>query len=259
MQRRQQTCDVPGGEHVGVHPGARRWLVLLVVLGALVGLRASEGVAHTIDLDCADFANRTAAQDHRELHPGDPDGLDDENGVTCPELPCPCGLTVLPPPAPVPVRRPPAPATPAPTIEARVAAVIDANTLTVRLPAGHMVDVRLLGIDPPKRRGPATQAACGAMQATARMKQLAFHNGVGRLVTLRADPTQAREDPLSRRLAYVGARGVDFGRALIWSGWARVAAADGDFLRASSYRRAQRSARAARRGAWRMCRSATVR
>ena len=139
------------------------------------------------------------------------------------------------------------------TTEARIAAVVDASTLKVRLPTGNAVEVRLIGIDMP--RGRRTHAACGVADATARMRRLAFRNGVGRRVRLTSDPTQARDDGFDRPLAYVEIDGVDFGRTLISSGWAKVDSSDSDFLRLSSYRQAQQAARAARRGAWRGCSS----
>lgn len=237
----------------------RRLLVFVWAVTALMGLLASNTAAHSVDLDCGDFASQTGAQNHRDLHPGDPDGLDEDNdGVGCPELPCPCGATVLPPSTPIPVRSPPAAPPPPLATDARVVGVIDANTLTVRLPAGETVDVRLIGIDAPKRRGPGARADCGALDATAHMKRLALRNGIGRSVRLRTDPTHAPDDGLGRRLAYVDARGVDFGRTLISSGWAQVDAFDGDFLRANIYRKAQASAKAAQRGAWRRCSGAAA-
>jgi endonuclease YncB( thermonuclease family) len=254
MQSGHRTCGGP--RRSGEHRALRRWLVLVCAVCASMALLAADGMTHNVDLDCEDFKTQRAAQDHRNTHPTDPDQLDDANGVACPNLPCPCGATELPPPAPSPLRA--APTAPLPEREAtraRVIAVVDAGTLKVRLPAGNAADVRLIGVDSPKPRGLRSPAACGTANATARMRRLAFRNGVGRRVRLTSDPTHAREDWFDRALAYVDVRGLDFGRALISSGWAKVDASAWDFLRFSSYREAERAARAARRGAWGRCSS----
>lgn len=254
MQSGQQTCGVSIARQPGNRHALRRWLVLLCAFCASMALLAADGVTHSVDLDCEDFATQRTAQDHRNTHASDPDRLDDASGVACPGLPCPCGATELPPPAPAPVRSAPtAPLAMPVTTEARVTGVVDAGTLAVRLPAGNAVDVRLIGIDAPRPRGRRTQAACGAADATARMRRLAFRDGVGRRVTLTSDPTQARADRFERSLAYVDARGVDFGHAMIASGWAKVDISERDFMSLGSYRQAQHAARAARRGAWRTC------
>ena len=254
MRSGDGTSDVRNTSQPAKRRSIRRWLVLTVALCAPMALLTTEGVTHSVDYDCADFKTQRAAQDHRNTHPTDPDELDDANGVACPELPCPCGATELPPPAPSPVRAAPTEplAMPA-TTQARVTQVVDAGTLRVRLPAGHALNVRLIGIDVPKPRGRRTPAACGAADATALMRRLAFRDGVGRRVRLTSDPTHARAARSERPLAYVDARGVDLGRAMIASGWAKVDTLDWDFMRLGSYRQAQHAARAAGRGAWRMC------
>jgi endonuclease YncB( thermonuclease family) len=260
MRSGDETSGVSGRTQPGKHPTLRGWLVLVCALCASMGLLAADGATHSQDKDCEDFATQRAAQDHRDTHASDPDRLDDANGVTCPDLPCPCGATELPPPVPTPVRAAPTGPVPEPlTTSARVTAVVDAGTLKVRLRAGNAVHVRLIGIDRPTPRGVRSAAGCGAAEASARMRRLAFRNGVGRRVRLTSDPTQAREDHSDRRFAYVDARGVDFGRTLISSGWAKVDVAGSDFLRLGSYRQAQQAARVAARGAWRMCRSRAAR
>lgn len=256
MQSGNRTGGVLDARQPRTYQTMRRWLVFVGAVCASMTLLTTDGVTHSVDLNCEDFKTQRAAQDHRNTHASDPDRLDDANGQTCPGLPCPCGATELPPPPPTVVRSAPTEPRPEPvTTSARVTAIVDASTLRVRLPAGNAVDVRLIGIDTPKPRGVRTRDACGAADATARMRRMAFRNGVGRRVTLTSDPTQARDDGLDRPLAYVDVDGVDFGRTLISTGWAKVDSSDSDFLRLSSYRQAQQAARAARRGAWRRCSS----
>ena len=75
----------------------------------------------------------------------------------------------------------------------------------------------------------------------------------GRSVRLVSDPTQARTDRFGRVLAYVDARGVDLGRAMIAAGWAKTYVYGRPFARVATYRKAQASATAAKRGVQRVC------
>ena len=230
-----------------------RLLLLACSVIALMALPAANAPAHSQDKDCADFPTQRTAQDHQDTHTGDPDRLNDANGVTCPELPCPCGATPLPPAAPIPVR-PPSVTPLAPlTTTAQVSRVVDGDTLKVRLPAGRVASVGLLGVDSPERGKPGSRDECGALEATAQMKRLVLRNGSGRSVTLQSDPTQAGEDQSDRLRVYVSAHGVDLGRTMIASGSAKVDVFESDFVRLASYHKAQASAKAANRGMWRSC------
>lgn len=129
----------------------RRTLLLVCSIAALVGLPSTAAATHTGDLDCPDFPSQAAAQSHLDAHPGDPDGLDgDADAKPCETLPCPCAGA----PAPAAAPPPPPAAAPAPlavplTSTARVVRVVDGDTLSVRLPTGATVNVRLIGIDTP--------------------------------------------------------------------------------------------------------------
>lgn len=231
----------------------RRLLLSICAAGALAGLPSSAAASHAGDLDCSDFGTMAAAQAHLAAHPGDPDGLDgNSDGAACESLPCPCPGVAGPAPAPP---LPPAvtPAAVAQTSKAHVVRVIDGDTLKVRLASGPTATVRLIGIDTPETRKRGTPVQCGGLDATARMKKLALRKGAGRMVTLKTDPTQDVLDRYDRLLAYVSAAGVDFGRTMISSGWAKVYVFEQDFLRVKGYRAAQASGKAARRGVWRKC------
>ena len=234
--------------------------LMLALIVAFVALVSSASATHGADVNCSDFATQAEAQRHLAAHPGDPDGLDGDNdGVACESLPCPCAATTAPAPPPrPPANAPPAAPAPPPTasaqrLKARVIRVIDGDTLKVRLATARVVTVRLIGIDSPETRKPGTPVECGGPQATARMKRLALRSGVGRTVVLTSDPTQDRTDRFGRLLAYVDAGGVDFGRAMIASGWARTYVYGRPFARVAGYRKAQASASAAKRGVRRAC------
>jgi micrococcal nuclease len=129
---------------------------------------------------------------------------------------------------------------------------VDGDTLRVRLRRGHQVlDVRLIGIDTPETHRPGTPIECGGPRASESMHRLAD----GRQVTLVTDPTQDRIDRYGRLLAYViRDGGLDLGRAQLRRGWAKVYVYEhSPFLRLGAFRRAQRSARRADRGVWRLC------
>jgi endonuclease YncB( thermonuclease family) len=197
------------------------------------------------DRDCSDFDNQRQAQNHFIDRGGprrDPDRLDaDGNGVACESLPCPCSR---PRPQPRPRRR-------AQRIRARVTSVIDGDTIRVRAlerTRRRRYTVRLVGIDTPEVFG---GVECGGRRASAHLKRLA----TGRRVLLRTDPTQDSFDRYDRLLAYVKLRGGrDAALSQLRAGWARVYVYGGrPFRRVREFRRAQRSARSARRGVWGRC------
>ena len=84
---------------------------------AVAGCGAATPVA---DRDCGDFADQAAAQQSLDANPGDPDGLDaDGNGEACESL----GSAAVA-------------AAPAESRRARVLAVVDGDTIKVRLADG---------------------------------------------------------------------------------------------------------------------------
>jgi endonuclease YncB( thermonuclease family) len=219
-------------------------------LGALLSLGAGAlfivpGPASAVDYDCADFANQAEAQG--QLLPGDPYHLDgDGDGTACERLPCPCSQATGEVPAP-------APAVPAGTrIEGEVIRAVDGDTLKVRIPAtGATTYVRLIGIDSPETHRPGTPVQCGGRRAARSMHRLADQ----RLVVLATDPGPARFDRYGRLLAYAMRGHLDLNLVQVRRGWANVYVYAGvPFRRVRAYRRAERSARARRRGLWWRCR-----
>lgn len=129
-----------------------------------------------------------------------------------------------------------------------VTKVVDGDTLDVRLSAGKLERVRLVGIDTPER------GACYFSQAGNRARALALR----RKVTLRGDATQDTRDRYGRLLAYVDiAGGGDLGATLIREGYGRIYVYSHAFARLSSYRTSQLSAKSGSRGLWGACGATT--
>jgi endonuclease YncB( thermonuclease family) len=135
--------------------------------------------------------------------------------------------------------------------EGRVVRVADGDTLTVRT-GDESVQVRLLGIDAPEssttRFG---RTDCGGDAAERSLRAVAEGVRV-RLVT---DPDSGdTHDRYGRLLAYADGPEGDLGEAQLRAGHAVIYRyRERRFSRLDRYRRAQRTARARRRGAWGGC------
>ncbi|MDQ2621470.1 MAG: thermonuclease family protein [Actinomycetota bacterium] len=210
---------------------------VLALICVSIGLVAFAAEAQARDLDCSDFSTQAEAQKH--LTPGDPHGLDGEgDGVACESLPCPCSKA-----------RPGSGSRPRPPkvlrFRARVARVIDGDTIEVRRPRGSVESIRLLGIDTPEVHG---GVECGGKAASRLMGRLA--RGKVRVST---DPKQPKRDRYGRLLGYVERGRKDLGRVMLGKGRAEVYVVGRRFSRYASYRIAERRARAGSRGTWKSC------
>jgi endonuclease YncB( thermonuclease family) len=203
--------------------------------------------AHAADKDCGDFASQKAAQIFFLEHGGpdkDPHRLDqDGDGIACESNPAPTyhGLTLPGGTKNAKTK----------TIKqrARVLEVVDGDTIDVRLANGKKKRVRMIGIDTPEVYG---GLECGGKKATASMRRL---TPGGTRVVLVSDSTQDRVDRYGRILRYVMKSGRDMNRTQVARGWARVYVyANNPFKRVGGYRKAQRLAKAAPRGVWKLCR-----
>jgi micrococcal nuclease len=133
-------------------------------------------------------------------------------------------------------------------LRAIVVAVIDGDTINVKIAGRAHERVRIVGIDTPER------GSCYAASATAETKRLALRKAV-RLV---GDRTQTRRDGFGRLLAYLALPGgQDLGRRLLEGGFARVLVVGRPFQRIGLYRTAERKAQSAPAGLWSVCASAT--
>jgi micrococcal nuclease len=73
-------------------------------------------------------------------------------------------------------------------------------------------------------------------------------------VTLRTDPTQDTRDRFGRLLAYVTTLpGRNLAAEQLAAGWAKVFVFERPFQQLGRFRTAERRARGAGRGAWRLC------
>jgi micrococcal nuclease len=143
-----------------------------------------------------------------------------------------------------------APAAAGLTLAASVERVVDGDTIVVRA-RGFETPVRLLGIDTPETHRPGTPIECFGPEAAARTQRILPRGTAVRVVT---DPTQDVRDRYARLLAYVyrASRPTSVNLALVATGYARayVYRPDRPFLHAASYLRAERRARAQKRGLW---------
>ena len=136
--------------------------------------------------------------------------------------------------------------------EARVARVVDGDTVLVRV-GGAERRVRLLGVDAPESVTPDRPVECYGPQAGAAARAL-MPRGVR--VGLATDPSQGDEDRFGRLLAEVTVAGeaVTVNERLVRQGAAEVFHGDGRGRLQPVLRAAEREARSARRGLWGACR-----
>lgn len=164
------------------------------------------------------------------------------------------------PPAKTPApSRPPA-KTPAPTAppeasyptppdglaSAPVVAVVDGDTLDVRL-GGRRERVRLIGINTPESVDPRRPVECYGREASAKAKELLR----GQTVLLEADPSQDEQDRFGRLLRYVWLPdGRLFNLEMVAQGYAFEYTFAAPYKYRDEFRRAQARARSDGLGLW---------
>lgn len=246
---------------------------LFAVLASVLVLAATPCAASAVpasaaDRDCSDFSNQAAAQEYFLALGGpasDPDRLDGEgDGIACESNPCPCSFSTVPttPTTPDPTASPPQRM----RFFAFVTGVTDGDTINVRR-GFRRYTIRLIGIDTPETKKPATPVECGGKEATSRMYRLGFtrprdtdHNGLhdreggkGRRVKVTTDPTQDRRDAYGRLLAYVSSARGSFATAQLRAGWASVYVFENPFEQLGPFAAAEAAARDSSRGVWGKC------
>lgn len=119
-----------------------------------------------------------------------------------------------------------------------VVAVLDGDTLDVRLPDGRTDRVRIIGINA------AEGGECFSTEAAAELDRLVG----GEAVVLVDD--ESDRDQYDRLLRYVEVAGEDVGAALVRGGFAVVRVSEPDVAREAELRAVEAAARDAERGLW---------
>lgn len=214
-------------------------LTLATVLIAPLLFLLGAAPAHAVDKDCADFSTQAQAQNFYLANDpaNDPHRLDgdDNDGIVCESLPCPCSTQTSGGTAPVA----------AVNQRAVITYVVDGDTADVKLlPSGARARVRMVGMNAPERN------RCGYGRATRSLRGIL---PVGTKVTLVTDSRQGNKDRYGRLLRYVMKGTVDTNRAQVYRGMAKVFVVGNGFQRVTAYRGAQSNASRANRGLWSTC------
>lgn len=141
--------------------------------------------------------------------------------------------------------QPPTPASVRGTTE--VVAVIDGDTIRVRMEDATVETVRIIGIDTPETTDRKKPVQCFGREAAQKLRMLIE----GQPVWLERKPSEDR-DTYGRLLRYVHAGSEDIGATMVRDGFARSE----DWFphpRAEAYEALEASARAERRGRWGVC------
>jgi micrococcal nuclease len=131
--------------------------------------------------------------------------------------------------------------------DASVVATIDGDTIDVRIDAGRVERVRILGADTPETKDPRKPVQCFGPEASA----YTHARLSGRRVSLETD-SEVR-DKYGRLLAYVYVDGARFDDELLRLGYARVLIIPPNGAHGRALVEAELEARAARRGLWGAC------
>ena len=133
--------------------------------------------------------------------------------------------------------------------EGQVVAVLDGDTVIVRVPEGGEERVRLIGVDTPEISHEGKPRQCYSLRATGFMRRRALQRRV------ELTPGRERRDRYRRLLAYVRVAGsaLDLEEQLLQGGYARTLEIAPNIDRATRYRAVEQAARTAGRGLWGAC------
>jgi endonuclease YncB( thermonuclease family) len=154
--------------------------------------------------------------------------------------------TVTTPPTPSPAPTLALPTRPIGLPQARVAYVVDGDTIDVVLD-GSTVRVRLIGVDTPEIVDPNRPRQCYSAEASARTRALVEN----KVVWLEADLSQGDKDTFGRLLRYVWLPdGPLLNLSLIQDGYGVELSVGAGYKHQSVFLQAQQAARVAQRGLW---------
>ena len=132
---------------------------------------------------------------------------------------------------------------------AQVVAVLDGDTVIVRMPEGGEERVRLIGVDTPEIAHDGNPRQCYSLRAMRFVRRAALHRRV------ELTPGRERRDRYRRLLAYVRVAGStgDLEEQLLRGGLARTLEIAPNIDRAERYRSVEQAAQAAGHGLWSAC------
>jgi micrococcal nuclease len=131
-------------------------------------------------------------------------------------------------------------------VSARVAKVIDGDTIKVFI-GDKEETVRLIGIDAPETVDPEKSVQCFGKEAGDKAKNILTN----KVVNLVSDSTQGERDKYGRLLRYVFLNGVNFDELMITDGYAReYTYKNNPYKYSEEFKTAQKQARENKVGLW---------
>jgi micrococcal nuclease len=128
-----------------------------------------------------------------------------------------------------------------------VEAVVDGDTVDVRLADGRAERIRLIGIDAPEIVEPSQVVQCFSTEANARAHELLD----GKQVSVFADPTQETKDQWGRLLAYIWLPdGAQYNYKMVVEGYALEYTATTPYYFQADFKAGQQTAQAKQLGLW---------
>ena len=129
-----------------------------------------------------------------------------------------------------------------------ITAIVDGDTVRVRLDAGPIITVRLTGIDTPETKHPSKPVQCFGVEASAKTAELL---PIGSVVGLERDVQD--QDRYGRTLAYVWRDSVMVNEVLVAEGYALTLTIPPNVKYADTFSAAAQTARDGGLGLWTAC------
>jgi len=128
----------------------------------------------------------------------------------------------------------------------KVIYVVDGDTVDVMI-SGRKSRLRLIGMDTPETKDPRKPVQCFGREASAKAKTLLLNKGVWVV----SDPSQGTRDKYGRLLRYIFLKDkTNFNKSMIENGYAHEYTYNTPYKYQTTFKQAERSARAEGRGLW---------